>query len=315
MALRVLLADESSTIKKVLQLALSDFSVEVKSVPSGIDVVSVALDFRPDIIFADVLLSKRNGYEVCSEVKTHAQLKNIPVILMWSSFMEFDEKLSQKAGANGRLEKPFDTEALRSLVNKFVKKTETHPLKGLLDFPHLPDFEEAETIMRHKLTHQYQDDDAIVIDDDIEDFQPMDLKPVQHTPVNPKKSQHQPQHPSQAMTEDYDPLADVHIETESFGEFEEVTLIKTDKDEEMQSKIQGQLKSYLESSPVALNKIAKSNDASQGKNQGGRFDEQLVREEVRLMAEKICWQIIPEITEKLVREELKKLLADIDKSV
>lgn len=310
MALRVLLADESSTIKKVLLLALSDFAVEVKSVPSGIDVISVALDFRPDIIFADILLSKRNGYEVCNDIKQHSQLKNTPVILMWSSFMEFDEKLAQKAGANGRLEKPFDTDALRNLVNKFVKKTEEHPLKGLLDFPHLPDFEESETLVRHKLQQQTKND-ALVIDDDIEDFKPLDLKPVQHQTLT---KQNKPQPPAQAI-EEFDPTHDIHIETENYGEFEEVVLVKTDKDDELETKIQGQLKSYLESSPVALNKIAKSSDGSPNKALGGRFDEQLMREEVRSMAEKICWQIIPEITEKIVREELKKLLTDIEKSV
>ena len=46
-----------------------------------------------------------------------------------------------------------------------------------------------------------------------------------------------------------------------------------------------------------------------------RFDEQLMREEVRLMAEKICWQLIPDITEKIVREEITKLISNIDKSI
>lgn len=320
MALRVLLADESSTIKKVLQLALSDFGIEVKSVPSGIDVVPVALDFRPDIIFADILLSKRNGYEVCGDIKANPQLKNTPVVLMWSSFMEFDEKLAQKAGANARLEKPFDTEALRSVVNKLVKKTDEHPLKGLLDFPTLPDFEESETIVRHKLQQQAEKDE-LVIDDDLEEFKPLDLKPAspkshqpqmqQTAPVKPGKTQATDVH---TITEEYDPSNDIHIETENYGEFEEVVLVKGDKDNELEKTIQGQLKNYLESSPVALNKISKSTDAPQGKTVG-RFDEQLMREEVRLMAEKICWQIIPEITEKIVREELKKLLTDIEKSV
>jgi len=50
MALRVLLADESSTIKKVMQLALSDFAVEVRSVPVGFDVLPVAQNFKPDIV-------------------------------------------------------------------------------------------------------------------------------------------------------------------------------------------------------------------------------------------------------------------------
>lgn len=312
MALRVLLADESSTIKKVLQLALSDLGIEVKSVPSGIDVVPVALDFRPDIIFADILLSKRNGYEVCGDIKANAQLKNTPVVLMWSSFMEFDEKLSQKAGANARLEKPFDTDALRNVVNKFVKKTETHPLKGLLDFPTLPDFEESETMVRHRLQNQAHNDE-LVIDDDIEDFQSLDLKPAAQKPTKPNVDAHIVE-PKAHIIEEYDPSNDIHIETENYGEFEEVVLVKGDKEEELETKIQGQLKNYLENSPVALNKISKSNDGSQGKNLS-RFEEQLMREEVRLMAEKICWQIIPEITEKIVREELKKLLTDIEKSV
>lgn len=295
MALRVLLADESSTIKKVLQLALSDFGIEVKSVPSGIDVISVALDFRPDIIFADILLTKRNGYEVCGDIKSNAQLKNTPVVLMWSSFMEFDQALAQKAGANGRLEKPFDTEALRSVVNKLVKKTETHPLKGLLDFPALPDFEETETMVRHRLQSQ-NENESLVIDEDIEEFETFDLKPA---PT--KKIQ--------------DPFDDIQIETENYGEFEEVILVKGDKEEKLENKIQGQVKSYLENSPVALNKIQNQNNSLKGSKPAGRYDEQLMREEVRLMAEKICWQIIPEITEKIVREEIKKLLTDIEKSV
>jgi CheY-like chemotaxis protein len=69
MALRVLLADESSTIKKVMQLALQDFGVEVKAVPIGVDVVQVAKSFEPDIIFADILLAKMNGYEVSKATK------------------------------------------------------------------------------------------------------------------------------------------------------------------------------------------------------------------------------------------------------
>jgi len=315
MALRVLLADESSTIKKVLQLALSDYGIEVKSVPSGIDVISVALDFRPELIFADILLTKRNGYEVCGDIKAHPQLKNIPVVLMWSSFMEFDEKLAQKAGANGRLEKPFDTEGLRDVVNRLVKKTETHPLKGLLDFPTLPDFEESETMVRHRLQNQAEND-SLVIDDDLEDFQPLDLKPVatKNKPAAHQLTKTPKTQPVHTITEEYDPSNDIQIETENFGEFEEVVLVKNDKEDELEKTIQGQLKSYLESSPVALNKIQNANDSVKGKPLT-RFDEQLVREEVRSMAEKICWQIIPEITEKIVREELKKLLTDIEKSV
>ena len=135
MALRVLLADESSTIKKVFQLALQDFGVEVRPVNIGVDVASVAAAFKPDIIFADVLLQKKNGYDVCSELKSDAQLRSIPIVLMWSGFMELDEDKLQAAQANAQLEKPFDVQALRKLVTDLVPRTRNNNLAQFLTFP------------------------------------------------------------------------------------------------------------------------------------------------------------------------------------
>lgn len=135
MALRVLLADESTTIKKVMQLALQDFAVEVKAVHVGVDVVEVARSFQPDIIFADVLLQKRNGYDVCADIKNDPELKALPVVLMWSSFMDLDEKAAAQSGADNRLEKPFDVESLRQLVLELVPKTRSQRLAHFLKFP------------------------------------------------------------------------------------------------------------------------------------------------------------------------------------
>ncbi len=134
MAMRVLLADESSTIKKVMQLALQDFGVEVKSVQLGVDVIEVAKSFQPDIIFADVLLQKLNGYEVSYEVKKDEELKTIPVVLMWSSFMELDEQKYAASGADGKLEKPFDVEDLRALVLEQIPKAKDQRLAPYLIF-------------------------------------------------------------------------------------------------------------------------------------------------------------------------------------
>lgn len=146
MSLRVLLADESDTIKKVFQLALQEMQAEVKSVHSGLDVIDVALTFKPDIIFADVLLQKRNGYEICLELKQHPKLNQLPVILMWSSFMELDQNQFKKSLANDQLEKPFDADFLRDLVKKFVGGAapeaaapavveEENPMAAFLSFP------------------------------------------------------------------------------------------------------------------------------------------------------------------------------------
>lgn len=279
MPLRILLADESTTIKKAFQLALSDLGAEIKSVPSGLDVMTVAIDFEPHIIFADVLLTKKSGYEVCREITTAPMTKNIPVVLMWSNFMVFNTALAQQAGYSERLEKPFDTTTLRQIVTKYYKATETHPLKDILDFPNIPEFAEEFTPVKLNVTN---------------DSYPLDDSP---TEVDSKNR--------------------IHIETESHGDFEEVVLVQSNAQRSKeQSKISHQIKNYLENSPSALNKIEKhvQNEMTSSKL-SQRFDDNLIREEVRVMTEKICWQIIPDMAEKLIRAELEKLMKSIEKSI
>ncbi|MFN8791687.1 MAG: response regulator [Bdellovibrionales bacterium] len=142
MALRVLLADESSTIKKVVQLTLQDFDVDVRSVSVGLDVLSVAKTFQPDLVLADVLLAKRSGYEVCHDLKNDSETSGIPVVLMWSGFMEIDEQKARLCGADRRLEKPFDPTTLRNVVKELVHRTLANPVSSYVQFPPLPPFQE-----------------------------------------------------------------------------------------------------------------------------------------------------------------------------
>jgi CheY-like chemotaxis protein len=122
MSLRILLADESSTIKKAFELGLNSFGAEIKNVQHGIDVLEVAEHFKPDIIFADVLISKMNGYEVCSQIKSHDTLGATPVVLMWSGFMDIDEDKYYTCQADGKIEKPFSADQLMSIIQNLVQK-------------------------------------------------------------------------------------------------------------------------------------------------------------------------------------------------
>lgn len=135
MSLRVLLADESASIRKVFQLGLQDFGAEVKSVHNGLDVITVAEQYEPHIIFADILLQKKNGYEVSEELRTHEKLRNTPIVLMWSSFMELDHKRYKTCGAHGELEKPFDVETMRNLIRGLVPLTQGQQIAEFLTFP------------------------------------------------------------------------------------------------------------------------------------------------------------------------------------
>ena len=138
MALRVLLADESASIKKAIQLSLQDFDLDLKSLSFGIDVLNIARSFKPDIIFVDILLQKRNGYEVCQDLKAAHDLAHIPVVLLWSGFMNIDNNKLQSVQADAKIEKPFDSKLLRDLVHKLVPKTMSNDLSEFLDLPEIP---------------------------------------------------------------------------------------------------------------------------------------------------------------------------------
>jgi len=135
MGIRVLLADDSATIKKVMQLSLHDFGVELKAVSSGEDVLEVARKFNPDIAFVDVLLPQKSGYEIASQFKKDASLSKTPVIVLWSAFMDFDEGKYKTSGADAKLEKPFEAQSLRQLIQKYIPKTVDSPVAKHLEFP------------------------------------------------------------------------------------------------------------------------------------------------------------------------------------
>src|SRR5271163_4105980 len=127
MALKVLLADDSAAIKKVVQLSLQDLGVELKTISSGKDAIEVAKEFRPQIAFVDVLLPQKSGYDVAAEIKKDNSLSKVPVVLLWSAFMAFDEAKYKSCGVDAKLEKPFDSSALRELVAKFVPAVPINP--------------------------------------------------------------------------------------------------------------------------------------------------------------------------------------------
>ena len=133
--LKVLLADESSTINKVFDVALKNLGAEIKTVQHGIDVLEVAESFKPDIIFAEILLSKMNGYEVCSQIKQNSNLNKTPIVLMWSGFMDIDEDKFITCQADSKLEKPFSGDLLIKTIHKNLP-SESKAAKLVEDYIH-----------------------------------------------------------------------------------------------------------------------------------------------------------------------------------
>jgi CheY-like chemotaxis protein len=117
MAQRLLLADDSITIQKVVELVLAEEDFEIKAVSNGEDALAAVGTFRPDIVLADIEMPKMNGYQLCEHIKQDPETACIPVILLAGAFEPIDEELSASVGADDSIIKPFESQELISKIN------------------------------------------------------------------------------------------------------------------------------------------------------------------------------------------------------
>ena len=149
---KLLLADDSATIQKVIDLTFADEGVRVVAVGNGQEAIDQLLELQPDIVLADVFMPARNGYEVCEYVKTNEKLKHIPVILLVGSFEPFDEAEARRVGADDILTKPF--QSIRRLIDRVGALVSSPPVgkeSPTAELPKVPESEEEELMDTHDL--------------------------------------------------------------------------------------------------------------------------------------------------------------------
>jgi CheY-like chemotaxis protein len=127
MTIKLLVADDSVTMQKVVRLAFGDEDVEIESVLSGDASMDSVHAFKPDIVLADVIMPGCSGYELCERIKDDPELSDTPVILLVGTFEPFDEAEASRVRCDGHLTKPFDTSELINKVLSLAKGKESMP--------------------------------------------------------------------------------------------------------------------------------------------------------------------------------------------
>src|SRR5256714_12415512 len=140
---RILLADDSITIQKVVELTFSDGDYEVTAVNNGAKAIQKLADMRPDIILSDIIMPEKNGYEVCEYVKSHPEYRNIPVILLTGTFEPFDPDRADKAGCDAVVTKPFESQSLIHKVEELIQQSQNAPAEE--PEPAMPESEQLTT--------------------------------------------------------------------------------------------------------------------------------------------------------------------------
>jgi CheY-like chemotaxis protein len=133
---KLLLADDSATVQKVIDLTFADEGVEVIIAGDGEEAIEKVEQLLPDVVLVDVLMPVFNGYEVCEYIKTSEKLKHIPVMLLVGSFEPFDEAEARRVGANEILTKPF--KSIRRLIDKVGELVAVKPPETEVPTAELP---------------------------------------------------------------------------------------------------------------------------------------------------------------------------------
>lgn len=127
MSKKLLLADDSITIQKVIQITFAHEDYELTITDNGDAALAKAQEIVPDLVMTDIYMPGKNGYELTSAIKQDPALRHIPVLLLAGSFEPFDEDKARSCKADAWIEKPFESQNLIDKVAELLKAVRPEP--------------------------------------------------------------------------------------------------------------------------------------------------------------------------------------------
>jgi CheY-like chemotaxis protein len=130
MSTKILLADDSITIQKVVGIIFANEDYELVVVDNGSAALDKAREIHPAVMLVDALMPEKSGYEVCEEVRRDPSLASTPLLLLVGAFEPFDENKARTAGADDFITKPFESQNLIDKVKKLAELAESRDTAG-----------------------------------------------------------------------------------------------------------------------------------------------------------------------------------------
>jgi twitching motility two-component system response regulator PilG len=117
---KVLVIDDSNTIRRSAEIFLKQGGYEVLLAEDGFDALAKVNDHSPHVIFCDILMPRLDGYQTCAIIKRNARFANTPVIMLSSKDGLFDKARGRMVGSQDYLTKPFTKDQLLQAVAQYA---------------------------------------------------------------------------------------------------------------------------------------------------------------------------------------------------
>lgn len=117
--LKVMVIDDSKTIRKTAETLLRKQGYDVETANDGFEALAKVAEFKPDIIFVDIMMPRLDGYQTCALIKQNKAFRNTPVIMLSSKDSIFDKARGRLVGSEEYLTKPFARDDLMETIERF----------------------------------------------------------------------------------------------------------------------------------------------------------------------------------------------------
>lgn len=114
----IMIVEDSPTDMRIAETACSDNGYRTIGVTEGDKVVSTAITKKPDLILLDVILPNKNGFQLCRQLKTNAETRDIKIIIVSSKDQPSDKFWGMKQGADDYITKPYTDDDLLAAIEK-----------------------------------------------------------------------------------------------------------------------------------------------------------------------------------------------------
>jgi DNA-binding response OmpR family regulator len=117
----VMIVEDSQTDIRIAESVCSENGYQTVTVTEGDKVLSTAIEKKPDLILLDVILPNKNGFQVCRQLKTNVETKDIKIIIVSSKDQASDKFWGMKQGADEYITKPYKEEDLLAAIEKNIR--------------------------------------------------------------------------------------------------------------------------------------------------------------------------------------------------
>ncbi len=321
MSTKILLADDSITIQKVIGIIFGGEEYALTIVDNGKAALERALEVIPDVMLIDALMPGMSGYEVCQRLRETPELANKPILLLTGSFEPFDETKARECGADDFVAKPFESQQIINKVAELCARSASRVAEQVQSIPQPPTLsaEPAQVFQEPEVPPFEPPQESILPSNTIWDAFSEQVEPLAEVPPPLALEEAQPAVTFQEPEELASPW--VPIDEQSFQVEEETAadiLPASYGEPAPEAEFSVVAPAFAPVSPLVAEPAISAGAPAQSEPAAAPLTEEQLKAAIADMSrdviERVVWEVVPDLAESMIREAIRRIREGVQES-